>query len=196
VQGTTPVVNRSTFQFQFDTSTGAVHYVWQTITPQGTAVDGDEHVIGFSPGGPSPDAGPIDVTNVGSPVLTTPEVLPLRLTANNQPLLGGSVDYVTSNETGLSLGLFFLSVVQLPGIPLDFLGLPGCAAHVDIASGVGNVIANNGLPGTSMTVTLPIPNTPALLAFEVFGQSVWLDAAANAFGALTSNGVRSRIGNF
>jgi hypothetical protein len=191
-----PLVNRSTFQFQFDTSSGTVNYVWQTITPQGTSVDGDEHVIGFSPGGPSPDAGPINIATLTNAVLNTPEVQPLKLTAVNQPLLGGSVDYVTSNETGLNIGLFFLSVVQLPAIPLAVIGMPDCAAHVDITAGVGNVISNTGLPGTSMTISLPIPNTPALLAFEVFGQSIWLDPAANAFGALASNGVRTRLGNF
>jgi hypothetical protein len=196
LNGTTPVVNRSTFQFQFDTSSGTVNYVWQTITPQGTSVDGDEHVIGFSTGGPSPDAGPIDIATFTSAVLTTPERLPLRLDAVNQPVLGGSVDYVTSNETGVSLGLMFLSVVQLPSIPLAVLGMPGCAANVDINAGVGNLISNTGLPGTSLTITLPIPSNPGLLGFEVFGQSIWLDAAANAFGAIASNGVRTRIGNF
>jgi hypothetical protein len=196
LQGTTPVVNRSTLQFQFDTATGTVNYVWQTITPQGTSVDGDEHVIGFSPGGQSPDVGPINIASLTSAVLSTPEVLPLKLTAVNQPLIGNSVDYVTSNETGLNLGLFFLCTSQLPAVPLAILGMPGCFAHVDINSGVGNLISNLGLPGTSMTVTLPIPANPALLALEVFGESIWLDAAANAFGAIASNGIKTRIGNF
>jgi hypothetical protein len=199
VQGTTPVVNRSTWQFQFDTATGIVNYVWQTITPQGTSVDGDEHVVGYSPGGPSPDNGPIDITTLTSVALTQPEVLPLRLAATGLPTLGNPVNYVTSNETGQNLGLFFFctQAIPSPGFDLTVLGMPGCAAHVDIATGVGNVISNLGLPGSSMTVTLPIPATPAsLLGAEFVGQSVWLDPTANAFGATTSNGLRTRLGGF
>jgi hypothetical protein len=191
-----PVVNRSTFQFQFDTSTGAVHYVWQNVTAQGLSVDGDEHVIGFSPGGPSPDVGPIDIAALSSAALTTPEVFPLTLTVDAPPLVGTTINYTTSNETGQNLGILFLSTVQLPGVPLAVIGMPDCAAHVDITAGVGNVISNLGLPGTSMSVALPIPNTVAVLGFVLFGQSIWLDPTANPFGATASNGVRSYVGNF
>ncbi len=199
VQGTTLVVNRSTWQFQFDTATGIVNYVWQTITPQGTSVDGDEHVVGYSPGGPSPDNGPIDITTLTAVSLSQPEVLPLRLAATGLPTLGNPVNYVTSNENGQNVGLFFFctTAIPAPGFDLTGLGMPGCAAHVDIATGVGNLISNLGLPGTSMTVTLPIPASPAsLIGAEFVGQSVWLDPSANAFGATLSNGVRTRLGGF
>ncbi|MBZ0150405.1 MAG: hypothetical protein K8J09_02655 [Planctomycetes bacterium] len=196
LSGTTPVVNQSTFQFQFDTGTGNVTYVWQTITGVGGSNFGDEHVIGYSPGGPSPTTGAIDLATLTGLVLAEPEVLPLSLTATPAPLLGNTVDYVTGSENGSNLGLFFFCAAPLPGISLAALGMPECAAHVDIGQGVGNIISNLGLPGLSMTVSVPVPNVATLIGAELFGQSIWLDPAANPFGAVTSNGLRTRVGNF
>lgn len=196
VTATGQVVNRSTLQFQFDTSTGNVHYVWQTITPIGTALDSDEHVIGFSPAGPSPDLGPIDIATLTAVTLTTPEVRALRVSASPSPTLGATVDYTTSNEPSPNLGLFFLSPVSLPGIDLGVIGMPGCLANIDIGAGVGNLITNLGAPFPSMTYSLTIPSVTTLLGLQLFGQSIWLEPTANPFGALTSNGVRSTIGNF
>ncbi len=196
LQGTTPVVNRSTLQFQFNTATGQVNYVWQAITAQGTSVDGDEHVIGFSPGGASPDAGPIDIATLTAVSLVVPEVKPLKLEATPSPSIGNTVVYSTSNETGQNVGLFFFCAASLPAISLAPLGMPDCAAHVDINSGVGNLISNLGLPGTSMQVSLPIPSQASLIGLTFFGQSFWLDPTANAFGATVSNGMRTTIGNF
>jgi hypothetical protein len=196
LNGTNPVVNRSTWQFQFDTATGNVNYVWQSITPIGTALDSDEHVIGFSSAGPSPDNGAIDITTLSSIVLTTPEVQALKLRATPAPVLGNLVDFTTSNETGVNIGVFFVCAASLPGIGLGVIGMPGCDAHADINQGVGNVISNLGAPFPSMTVQLQIPTLPSILGVQLFGQSVWLDPLANPFGALVSNGLRTTVGNF
>ena len=191
------IVNRSTFQFQFDTGSGQVNYVWQSMTAIGGSNVSDETVIGFSPGGPSPTVAAIDVTTLTAVSLTVPEVLPLQLDASPSPLPGNTVSYTTSNETGLNVGVFFFCAASLPGINLGVIGMPGCAANVDINQGVGNVISNLGLPGLSMIVQLPVPTgQPGLLGLSLFGQSVWLDPTANAFGARVSNGVQTTIGNF
>ncbi len=79
-------------------------------------------------------------------------------------------------------------------VPVD--RLPECAAHADIGQGIGNIISNLGSPFPGMSVSLPIPAAPPLLGVQLFGQSVWLDPVANAFGALVSNGLRTTIGNF
>ena len=189
--------NPCRFQAQFDLSTGNVNYVYQTMTTIGGSQSYDDTVVGWSPGGPSPDVGPIDVVTLSSLALAATETLPLKLAASAAPVLGNTIDFVTSNATPLGLGINFLSVVALPGPGLDLaiLGAPGCFAHVDVNAGVGNLISNvPGLPGLS--VSLPIPSNPALAGFALSSQSVWLEPTANAFGLLTSNGVNLSLGVF
>ncbi|HEX6813823.1 MAG TPA: hypothetical protein VF384_19535 [Planctomycetota bacterium] len=190
-----PLTNRCTFQFQFDTATGNVSYVWQTITPIGGSNSSDDHIIGFSPGGASPNLGPIDIPTFTGSVLSVPEVLPLALAASPSPVLGATVDYTTSNETGQNIGIVFLTLASLPGIDLGILGAPGCAANVDITTGITGVISNFA-PGFTMTMQLPIPAQTPLLGFQLFGQTIWLDPVANPFGILVTNGVKTTLGSF
>jgi len=191
-----PTVNRCRFQIQFDTATGNVNYVWQTMSAVIGSNTSDDHIIGFSPGGPSPDPGPIDISTFLGALLTVPEVLPLKLDASPSPVIGATVDYTTTNETGINVGVLFMGLASLPGIDLGIIGAPGCLAHVDITGAVSSVISNLGVPGLSMTVQLPIPASTPLLGFQLFAQTVWLDPVANPFGILTSNGVRTTVGSF
>lgn len=194
---TTQTANPCRFQAQFDLTTGNVNYVYQTMTTIGGSQSYDDTVVGWSPGGPSPDVGPIDVVTLTSLPLAPVETLPLKVAASAAPVLGNTIDFVTSNAPPLGIGINFLSVVALPGPGLDLgiLGAPGCFAHVDVNAGVGNLISNvPGLPG--LTVSLPIPSNPALAGFALSSQSVWLEPSANAFGILTSNGVNLSLGAF
>jgi hypothetical protein len=189
--------NPCRFQAQFDLNTGNVNYVYQNMTTVGGSQSYDDTIVGWSPAGPSPDLGPVDVTTLVSVVLPAVESLGLKVAASAAPLLGNTIDFVTTNVTGLGVGVNYLSVVPLPGpgIDLGILGAPGCSAHVDINAGVGNLISNvPGLP--PLNVSLPLPNTPSLAGFVVGSQSVWLDAAANSLGLLTSNGVTVTLGTF
>ena len=104
------------------------------MTSIGGSQSYDETVVGWSPAGRSPDLGPIDVTTLTAVNLPYPEVNGLRVVASAAPVLGTSIDFVTSNPSGPGVGVNFLSVVPLPapGIPLDILGAPGCFAHVEI----------------------------------------------------------------
>jgi hypothetical protein len=196
--GTAQVVNPSRFQAQFDLVTGDVHYVWVTLEAQGGSPYYDHTVVGYSPGGPSPDVGPVDLTTLTTLVLPATEVLPLTLTASAPPVLGNSVDLATTNETIPGLGINFLSLAALPapGIDLGLLGAPGCFALVDPNVAVGNLISNLGAPFPPMTVTLPIPVNPALPGFTLASQSVFLDPGANAFGMIVSNAVTLVVGSF
>ncbi len=195
-----PLLNPSTFQFQIDELTGAVTIVWQTMEAAGGTgfLQGSDLIVGYSPGGASPNPGQFNITTLASLSLTYPEAFPLTLNTSSKPLIGTTVNLDTTNETGFNLGINFVSVVQVPapGLDLTFLGLPGCAALLDINAGVGNVISNLGLPGLSMSVAFPLPNNPAFAGLAVFSQSVWLDPTANPFGARTSNAVKMTLGNF
>ncbi|MEM7198867.1 MAG: kelch repeat-containing protein [Planctomycetota bacterium] len=76
-------------------------------------------------------------------------------------------------------------------LPLDMgvLGAPGCSLHVAI-----NVVLPMTKTGSSATWSLPIPFNLALAGRELYQQGFVLDAAANPFGAVTSNGVTVNVG--
>jgi hypothetical protein len=196
----TTAANPSTFQFQFDMLAGTVTILWQTIDAVGGSgfLEGDDWVIGYSPGGPSPNGVAFDITTLTATALAFPEVFPLALDTSSKPLLGTTIDLVTSNETGQNLGINFVSVVGIPapGFDLSILGMPGCVALLDINAGVGNVISNLGLPGISMNVSFPLPPNPALASIKIYSQSIWLDPLANPFGATASNAIEMTLGNF
>jgi hypothetical protein len=195
----TTAANRSTVQFQIDTATGIVTIVFQTIAAGGSGVlQGDDWLIGFSPGGDSPDAGPFSITTLTNLQLNFPEQFALKLDASANPVLGTTVNLVTTRETIPGIGLNFVSIVQIPapGFDLGIIGGGGCAALVDINAGVGNVISNLGLPGLSMTIPFPLPLNPTLAGGLVFSQSIWLDPVQNALGIITSDAVRLLLGTF
>ncbi|MBL8734126.1 MAG: hypothetical protein JNN13_17260 [Planctomycetes bacterium] len=115
---------------------------------------------------------------------------PLQLAASATPRRGTTINLTTSGETTIGLGISFLGPVGIaPGIDLAFLGAPGCAVYSDLGNGVSTIISNLGLPGFGMSYPLTIPNWPFLLGAQLYGQSAWLDAAANPFGVVTSNGL-------
>lgn len=196
----TTTANPSTLQFQFNFATGEVNVVWQTIESFGQTgfLQGSDHVVGFSPGGASPAAGQFDINTLTSQLLSFPEVFPLKLESSSKPLIGTTVNLITSRETSASLGICFVTTAQIPapGLDLGLIGAPGCSALVDTNAGVGNLISNLGLPGISMSVAFPLPNNPAFAGLSVYSQSVWLDPTVNAFGLLVSNGIDFVLGNF
>jgi hypothetical protein len=191
--GGTSAANANTFQFQFDSGTGIVHLVFQTMSALGNA-----RLVGYSPGGSSTDPGPLDLSAAVPTTFTvgSTDQQPLALAASARPILGTTVNLLTSNPTVAGLGVNFLGFAQIPapGFDLAVIGAPGCPALLDVNQAVGNVIGN-AVPGLSMSIALPIPNNTALNGLPLFSQSIWLDAAANTFGMLTSNGVALVLGN-
>jgi hypothetical protein len=196
----TTAVNPSTLQFQFDEASGQVTVIWQTIEAVGGTgfLQGSDHIIGYSPGGASPNTGAFNIATLVSQVLPFPEAFPLTLATTQKPLIGTTVNLDTTRETGNNLGINFVSVTQIPapGFPLAVIGAPGCSALLDINAGVGNLISNLGLPGVSMSIAFPIPNNPIFAGLSIYSQSIWLDPLANAFGALVSNALDMKLGNF
>src|SRR5207247_1279075 len=100
----------STWQMQFDTSSGAVHFVWQTMSLTGNA-----HLVGFSPGGASMDPGNRDISAALPLVFVTgaADTLPLLLRATSRPVTGTTCNLVTSNiPPGSPLGATLFGAVQ------------------------------------------------------------------------------------
>ncbi|HEX5053086.1 MAG TPA: hypothetical protein VFZ65_15030 [Planctomycetota bacterium] len=201
----TTAANPSTYQLTIEPFTGIVTFNWVSIDATGNSgvLQFDDTLVGWSPGGPSPDPGPSNLPALfagGTPLsLPGTEVFPLALVASAKPIIGTTIDLTTSNpSTNPGVGINFVSVGQFPapGINLGVIGAAGCAAFVDISAGVGNVISNLGMGFPPMSVTFPLPNNPIYAGLSIYSQSVWLDPAANAFGIITSNGLSLLLGNY
>jgi hypothetical protein len=196
-------VNRSTMQFQIDTNTGSVTYVWQSIDGNSTSPYGSAHLVGYSPGGASIDGGNLDLSTA-LPLTTTVGIQPLALDAAPAPLLGSLFTYTTTHVpeaapgSGLYIGVLIQSLGSIPGgLDLGFLGAPGCAMHM---ADLGVTTAMVGLQ-SQQTVAMAVPASPLLVGLELFAQSAALVTpnslpnGQNALGVVTSNGLRTRIGN-
>lgn len=158
-------------------------------------------LIGFTPGGNAADPGSQDIT------LTLPfstsgiDQPPLALASDVNPVIGTTVNLTTSNVTGNNLGICFVSVADLgplspAGLDLVILGAPGCVANVDTNVSIGTLITNLGSPFPGLTVPFAIPNLLSAVGQSFYCQSAWLDSTQNAFGLLTSNALRLRVGSF
>jgi hypothetical protein len=197
--------NPSTFQFQFNLTTGSVTYVWQNLTAIGTGQSPtfpESHLIGFSPGGASSDPGSITLASA-LPLTTTPDVRPLTLSASPAPIISGGGagpaalctytvgDVPEFDPVGLpgvgACSLIWSVAGALPGgvdlgtFPTD-IGLPGCRfyllstdAFVDIS---GPIVGGAG--GTlSFSIAMPQPLAPGL---EFFVQALSLLPAGTPAG--------------
>jgi hypothetical protein len=193
--GSSSVANASTWQLQFDENSGAVTWVWQTMSPLGgTTATG--FLVGYSPAGASADPGgtDIDVALPGSFTLSAADVLPVALAATPAPVLGNTVVFTTSNIPAATiLTGHILSFGQIfPGVDLGFLGAPGCLQLINTA-GSSSVLLF-GSPTVSHSVT--IPNVASFAGIIFFTQSASLTPGVNPLGLLTSNGVKSFINIF
>ena len=177
----------STWQLQFDTSSGRVVYAWQNMS-----LTGNGHLVGFAALRWSDDPGSRDLSaTLPAGFATAGADGPLQLaTAGQRPVLGSSVSLVTTNQpaganlVGSVLGLSSYS----PGIDLSFLGMPGCLQFVAPAS---VQLIFGGYPRSFF-----IPNDPSLSGIDVFSQSVAFAAGVNPLGLVSSNAVRLTVGTF
>ena len=200
--------NPSTFQMQFNLTTGVVRFVWVSLTAVGTGGDPffpEAHLIGFSTGGSSLDPGSITLSST-LPLTTGPDQLPLTLAASPAPVypVGGATAPLTYTLTnvvdiggGIGLPLLFFSVAPLPGLDLGFLGLPGC--NLNIASLDVTLNPTSTAPVSTIVISIPQPLSPGL-SFWSQGLSLFvpnsLPNGQNAFGAVMSNGLQSSFNTF
>jgi hypothetical protein len=152
------------------------------------------------------DGGGVDLSTLNGAVLSAQNVAAMTLGASGAPIssstAGSTVTYTADNmfeiAPGVTLGLVALSTIQSdPGVPLAFLGAPGCDAFVGSLD-VTLTLLGAG-PTQSTTFNLP-PGVPS--GFELYAQAVnlvtpnSLPNGQNAFGMSLSNGVRSYVSSF
>ncbi len=200
------VANPSTLQFQFELATGIVRMVWPSLTNVGTGqptAPSEQFLVGWSPGGPSTDAGSVDLAAVLPLSIGNANLEPLQLNASPAPVVtpttGAMVtftlDHVPAWTPGNHLAFTVISLVpDLTGTSLATMGMPGCTQYLGTLDlfllGIGS--------GPTLSVTLSLP--PGLAGGTmVYAQALALVApnslpnGQNPFGAITSNGIASFV---
>lgn len=174
----------NTFQVAFLAS-GQVEYRYQSC-----AVTNYTTLTGWSTGNGARDPGGIDLST-GLPVVTSPDLTALSLSAGARPIVGTSVTMTANNVPSASpLGVFIGGLTQHdPGIDLTSFGMPGCQQYVSLDASLAFVPAAG-----SGSFAFSVPNDPGLSGASVFLQSLVLAAGLNPLGAITSNGVDMVIG--
>lgn len=195
------LTNRGTFQFQFGLQTGRVAYVWVAVDAATTSPFGSAHLVGWSPGGPSLDPGPV---TPGTPVLTGPDSLPVVMAAAPAPISTPAAGTVVSFAihaapelvagSPVRLGFVCLGAGFPAGVDLAGIGVPGCRAYlasIDVSWLVG---------GTSPDLVLDVPFPPGLPeGLDLYTQALLLvdpdvlGSPAGSLGLVTSNGLQSHV---
>lgn len=172
-------------------ASGQVEIRYGAMSPFGST--SQPKIVGFSPGAPVLTPGSQDFS-ADMPFLSKAADVartPLNVAVAGAPVLGSTITINTNNIPAIpGLGVGFLGLTQInPGFDLGILGMPGCRSYV--STDFSATLLGAGTVGFA----LPIPNTPSLAGFQLFGQSLALDVTApNAFQAITSNGVAITIG--
>lgn len=201
---TTANQNRSTIQFQFDSNSGQVNLVFQSINAAGVGNNvSDVYLVGYSQPGIGADNGETDVTTFTQ--LTMDGLVdrrPLTLTTADRPILGNLVRFATTDQTpsATPFGVLFVSLADLApfspvGLDLGIIGAAGCVANMDPNLAPLQIVLTTLVPG-GMNSQFAIPAVPTAVGLQWYAQSVWLDPAVNTFGILTSNAIRQTLGTW
>ena len=154
-------------------------------------------LVGLSSGNGATDPGSLDLSDpLSLPVIinTGFVVQNLGLSANSRPLLGASWDLQVDNIPASTVFGFNIFGTTDPAIlDLAFVGMPGCQLRTDLGVVAGPWVA----AGSSFSYSLALPAAPpALLGQQLFTQAATLsNPPVNAFGAITSNGIRGTLGD-
>jgi hypothetical protein len=153
-------------------------------------------IVGFSTGNGSTDPGGIDISAQPAIVVTTgfgPFFSGLELVGTTRPIIGTTWELTTNNLEAVSpVGITFFGDRAAVAIPLTAIGLnaPGCDINLSSLLGNATGIAVAG----SSSVSLPLPNTPALIGAMLSAQSIGL-SLKNAANITTSNGIEGTVGD-
>ena len=115
---------------------------------------------------------------------------PLRADAESLPagylsrasLVVGTLAHAYGHETGV-----FPAPLPLPGTAGGASG--PCYALADVPYAVPGTLPSTG----RLTFRVPVPLRPSFHGVRVYGQAVAIDAAANALGVVTSNGINHQV---
>ncbi len=178
----------NTFQVTFHSS-GNVDFVWSATDRTSSS----QVLVGWSNGGGANDPGVSDLSalptaGVG---LCTASYAGLQFQASARPVLGTSIQLVTSNiPSGAPFGSVLLSLTQsVPAQDLTQFGMPGCYGHV--ANGISHLFV---LPGSSQAMNFAVPSATAFTGLVVFGQSFVFAPGLTPVGAIASNGLALLLG--
>ena len=186
--------NPSTLQFQFELATGVIRIVFVHVDGNATSSFGSSYLVGVTAPGPSANAGSLAFAAATPAQLRTqdPEVLPLALSGRTRPITGAAWDLRLANvPANATVGLDVVGLND-PALPdRYFFGAPGCGLRAS-----PDVLVAWPVTGATRTFSLSIPNSPAVVNLHVYATSlVFQQPATNALGAITSNGVRGRVGD-
>ncbi|MEO6594189.1 MAG: hypothetical protein ABIP94_05505 [Planctomycetota bacterium] len=194
----TTVADANTIQFQIDTATGNVVICWGTMSTLNAS--GTSTMVGYSPGGPSNNPGPTDISAITALVLNNVDGVPLSLTGVGRPVQGAAaVAYNVTTGNIPASALLHIGILGLnrPGFPLFAIGAPQCFLNASADVLVGPAVIAGGGP-TFVWTALNLPALPPNFfgfQFNVQG-AIFGTPLNNAFGLglLTSNGLKCTVG--
>jgi len=183
----------NTFQVVLHAS-GDVDVVYGALSNQNVAYT-NTAVFGFTPGDGHPVGAPIDVSAaIVSGYAAGNNAIPPRLDVDARPVLGASIDVVTTDvTTGTLFSVLAVgSSAYSPALDLGVIGMPDCFLH----SNAYLLLLQTPDPVSGdFVLPLPIPPNPALQGVTLVLQAAPLTVGYNALGLLTSNGLCLRIGD-
>ena len=157
-------------------------------------------LTGYSPGGPSADPGPSDISTFGSNPLTLDlfDTLPLGLVSIGRPVQGALAVLFQATTTNIDpLAIIHLGIVGLvsPNFPLAGFGLPNdCFLHASL-----DVISGPHLfpVGTQTWTVINLPALPpSFSGFKFFCQGATLTSSGIGPTTRFSNGLQCTVGLF
>ncbi len=203
------VVNASRMQFQVNLTTGVVAIVWDHVDDDPSSAAGSAHLIGFSPGGPSQDAGATLFASASPLALGLANLAPLALTVAPTPIStpysGTALTYtataipVFTSGTSMFVGVLALSLTAGSGVDLSTVGIdsPGCALHV------GGLDLALPIIGTTAAQTIGFALPAGVAPGTPFFAQAFALVAPNSLpnglpgsGFVASNGIASLVGSF
>lgn len=178
----------NTFQFQIDKASGSITLVFGLMD----ASNPNAVLVGFTGAGGQLDPGSVDLSLIGSAIVSEVEVEPMSMDAFGVPSLGNATFGFNAAAVPqfLPIGVvFFGDFVVNPGIDLGVIGMAGCNAYTNANIGSFSFPA---LGGTGFA-PLPIPNFPAFVGATLSAQAVGL-SPLTTLGLVASNGVQFTVG--